>query len=141
VSQSTVHCSKDEKIIIFKAINLAVALCGCETSSLMVFENRMLRGMFGRSDRKVERMHNEELRYLYSSPRVIRMIKARRTKWAGHVARRGDRNAYRLLLGNSERKRPLGRPRHNRMDNIKMDFEEIGWGVVNWIDLAQDMGK
>jgi hypothetical protein len=81
------------------------------------------------------KLHNEELRDLYSSPSIIRIIKSRRMKWAGHVARMGEkRNAYRLLVG----KRPLGRQRRGRMDNIKMDLLEIGWGGVDRIGLAQD---
>jgi hypothetical protein len=69
------------------------------------------------------KLHNEELRNLYSSPSIIRIIKSRRIRWAGHVARMGEkRNAYRLLVGKPEEKRPLGRPRRRRMDNIKTDL-------------------
>jgi hypothetical protein len=85
------------------------------------------------------KLHNEELHNLYSSPNIIRMIKSRRMRWAGHVARMGTtRNAYRKLVGKSEGKRPLGRPRHRWVDNIKMDLREIGWNGVDWIELAQD---
>jgi transcription termination factor 2 len=71
--------------------------------------------------------------------KVGRMIKSRRMRWAGHVARMGDtRNAYRILVGKSEGKRPLGRPRRKWVDNIKMDLGEIGWDGVDWIELAQD---
>jgi hypothetical protein len=67
------------------------------------------------------------------------MIKSRMMKWAGHVARMGEKtNAYRMLVGNPEGKRPLGRPRRRWVDNIKMDLREIGWDGMNWIDLAQD---
>jgi hypothetical protein len=67
------------------------------------------------------------------------MIKSRRMTWAGHVTRMGaKRNAYRILVGKLEEKRPLGRPRRRWVDNIKMDLGEIGWCVLNWIDLAQD---
>jgi hypothetical protein len=60
-------------------------------------------------------------------------------RWAGHVSRRGEkRNAYRISVGNLERKRPLGKPRRSREDNIKMDLREIGWDGMDWIDLAQD---
>jgi hypothetical protein len=59
-------------------------------------------------------------------------------RWAGHVARRGEKNACRILVGKAEGKRPLGRPRHRWVDNIKMDFREIGWDGVDWIDMAQD---
>jgi hypothetical protein len=84
-------------------------------------------------------LHNEELHNLYSSPSIIRMIKTRRMRRAGHVARMGaKRNAYRILVGKPEGKRPLGRPIHKWVDNKKMDFREIGWGFMDWIDLAQD---
>jgi hypothetical protein len=67
------------------------------------------------------------------------MIKLRRMRWVGHVSRMGEkRNAYRTLLGKSEGKRPLGRPRRKWVDNIKMDLREMGWGGMDWIDLAQD---
>jgi transcription termination factor 2 len=82
---------------------------------------------------------NEELYNLYSSPSIIRMIKSRRLRWAGHVARMGEkRNAYRILVGNPEGKRLLGRQRRRWVDNIKMDLREIGWDGEDWIDLAQD---
>jgi hypothetical protein len=85
------------------------------------------------------RLHNEELHNLYSSPNIIRMIKSRRMRWAGHVARMGEtRNAYRILVGKPEGKRPLGRPRRMWVDNIKMDLGEIGWDGMDWIELAQD---
>jgi hypothetical protein len=84
------------------------------------------------------KLHNEELRDLYSSPSIIRIMKSRRMRWAGHVARMGGkRNAYRLLVG----KRPLGRPRRRWADNIKIDLLKIGWGGVDWIGLAQDRDK
>jgi hypothetical protein len=87
----------------------------------------------------IRKLHNEELHNLYSSPSIIRMIKCRRMRWAGHVARMGEkRNAYRILVGNPEGKRPLGRPRHRWVDNINMDVREIGWDGGDWIDLAQD---
>jgi hypothetical protein len=70
---------------------------------------------------------------------IIRMIKSRRMKWAGHVASMGEkRNAYRILVGKPEGKRPLGRPRCRWEDNIRMTLREIGWGGMDWIDLAQD---
>jgi hypothetical protein len=85
------------------------------------------------------KLHNEELHNLYSSPSIIRKIKSRRMRWAGHVARMGEkRNAYRILVGKPEGKRPLRRPRRRWEDNIKMDLREIGWGGMDWIDLAQD---
>jgi hypothetical protein len=76
---------------------------------------------------------------LYSSPSIIRIIKSRRMRWAGHVARMGEqRNAYRILVGKPEGKRPLGRPRRRWVDNIQMDLREIGLDGVDWIDMAQD---
>jgi hypothetical protein len=76
---------------------------------------------------------------LYSSPNIIRVIKSRRMRWAGHVARiREKRNAYRILVGKPENKRSLGIPKRRWMDNIKMDLREIGWDGMNWIDMDQD---
>jgi hypothetical protein len=88
------------------------------------------------------KLHNEEIRDLYSSPSIIRIIKSRKMRWAGHEARMGEkRNAYRLLVGNPEGKRPLGRPIRRWVDNIRMDLGEVGWGDVDWIDLAQDRNR
>jgi hypothetical protein len=85
------------------------------------------------------KLHNEGLHNLYSSPSAIRMIESRRMRWGGHVARMGEKtNANGLLVGKPEGKRPLGRPRHRWMDNIKMNLREIGWDGMDWIDLAQD---
>jgi hypothetical protein len=81
-------------------------------------------------------LHKEELHILYSSPNIIRLIKSRRMRWAGHVARMGEeRNVYKVLMGKLEGKRPLGRPRRRWEDGIRMDLREIGWG--DWIRLAQ----
>jgi hypothetical protein len=80
---------------------------------------------------------NKELHDLYSSPRIIRVVKSRRMRWAGHVTRMGERrNAYRLLVGKPEGRRPLGRPRHRWLDNIRMDLVEVRWGDVDWIGLV-----
>jgi hypothetical protein len=111
-----------------------------------VFENRVLRRIFGPKRDEVtgedRKLHNEELHDLYSSPSIIRMVKARRIRLAGHVARmREKKNEYRLLVGKPERTRPLGRPRRRWLDNIRMDLVELGWGDVNWIDLAQDRDR
>jgi hypothetical protein len=84
-------------------------------------------------------VHNEELHNLYSSPNIIRKIKSRRMRCRGYVALMGaKRNAYRILVGKPEGKRPQERPRHRWMDNIKMDLTEIGWGGMDWIDVVQD---
>jgi hypothetical protein len=105
-----------------------------------VFENRVLRRIFGpkRDEIAGERrnLHSEELRDLYSSPSIIRIIKSRRMRWAGHVARMWEkRNAYRLLAGKPEGKRPLRRPRRRLMDNIRMDLVER-WNGVMWAGLV-----
>jgi hypothetical protein len=87
------------------------------------------------------KLHNEELHGLYSSPSIIRVIKARRMRWAGYVAcMREVRGAY-ILIGKPEGRRPLGRPRRRWEDNIKMDLGEIGFGDVDWIHLAQDRDR
>jgi hypothetical protein len=85
------------------------------------------------------KQHNEELHDLYSSPSIIRIMKARRMRWAGHVAQMGD--AYRLLVVKPEGRRPLGRSRCRCFDNIRMDFVEVGWGDVDWIGLTQDRDR
>jgi hypothetical protein len=94
---------------------------------LRVFENRVLRGIFGPKrdglTGRWRKLHNEEIHNLYSSPSIIRIIKSSRMRWAGHVARMGEkRNVYMLLVGKPEGKRPLGRPRRRWIDNIKMTF-------------------
>jgi hypothetical protein len=82
---------------------------------------------------------DDEVYSLYYSPNIVRMIKSRRMRWAGHVARLGEgRGVYRVLVGRPEGKRPLGRPRRRWEDNIKMDLREIDIGGANWIRLAQD---
>jgi hypothetical protein len=110
---------------------------------LRVFENRVLRRIFGpKRDEATggwRKLHNEELHNLYSSPSIIRMIKSRSMRWAGHVARMGEkRNAYGILVGKPEGKRPLGRLRRRWVDNIKINLREIGWDGMDWIDVAQD---
>ncbi|KAJ4446942.1 hypothetical protein ANN_13644 [Periplaneta americana] len=110
---------------------------------LRVFENKVLREIFGAKRDEVtgewRKLHNTELHALYSSPDIIRNIKSKRLRWAGHVARMGEsRNAYRVLVGRPERKRPLGRPRRRWEDNIKMDLREVGYDDRDWINLAQD---
>ena len=123
---------------------------GCETWSLTqqeerklrVFENMVLRRIFGpRRDEVMgewRRFHNEELNDLYSSPIIVGVIKSRRMRWAGHVAHMGEgRGLYRVLLGKPEGRRPLGRPRHRWVDNIRIDLQEVGCGYMDWIGLAQ----
>ena len=133
---------------------MPVVLYGCETRSLTlwkerklrVFENMVLRRIIGpRRDEVTEewrRLRNEELNDLYCSPNIVRVIKWRRMRWAGHVASMGEeREVYRVLVGKPEGKRPLGRPRHRWADNIKMDLQEVGCGYVDWIGLTQDRDR
>jgi hypothetical protein len=108
-----------------------------------VFENRVLRGIFGPKRNEVtgdwRKLHNGEPHNLCLSTDIIRQIKSRRMRWAGHVARTGEgRNLYRVLVGKPEGKRPLERLRRRWEDGMKMDLREIGWGGVGWIHLAQD---
>jgi hypothetical protein len=106
-----------------------------------VFENRVLRRIFGpKKDEATgewRRLHNEELNDLYSSPNIIQVIKSRRMRWVGRVAHMGEkRGAYRILVGRPEGRQPLGRPRHRWEDNIKVDLQDVGWGGMDWIELA-----
>jgi hypothetical protein len=118
-----------------------------EECRLRVFENKVLRTIFGPKRDEVTgewgRLHNKELYALYSSPNIIRVIKSRRLRWAGHVARMGEmRGVYRALVGNLREGRPLGKPRRRWEDNIKMDLREVGWGKgTDWIDLAHDRDR
>ena len=127
---------------------------GCEAWSLTlrkerklrVFENMVLRRIFGPMRDEVtgewRRLHNEELNDWYSSPNIVRVIKSRRMRWVGHVERMGEeRGVYRVLVGKTEGKRPLGRPRRRWVDNIRMDLQEVGCGYVDWIGLAQDRDR
>jgi hypothetical protein len=114
-----------------------------EEHRLRVFENRVLRRIFGPKRDEVTRdwrkLHNEELHNLYSSPNAIRMVKSRRMRWTGHVARMGEKtDAYRILAGKPEGRRSLGRPRRRWVDNFKINLREIEWDGTDWIDLAQD---
>ena len=117
------------KIKIYRTIIFPVVLYWCETWSLTlreerrlrVFENRVLRRVFGPKRDEVtgewRKMHNEELNDLYSLSNIVRVVKWRRMRWAGHVA---------LMGGEPEGKRPLGRPKRKWEDNIKMDLQEVG---------------
>jgi len=133
---------------------LPVVLYGCETWSLTLreehrlrlFENRVLRKVFGPKRDKVtgewRKLHNEELSDLYSLPNIVRVVKSRIMRWAGHVARMGEgRGVYRVLVGKPEGKRPLGRPRCRWEDNIKTDLQEVGGGCGDWTELAKDRDR
>jgi hypothetical protein len=101
-----------------------------------VFENRVMRRIFGpnRDEVTVEwsKLHSDKLHDLYSSPDIIRQIKSRQMRWAGHVARMGEeRKVYKVLMGKHEGKRPLGRPRRRWEDGIRMDLREIGCESVD----------
>jgi hypothetical protein len=146
--------SENIKIKIYRTVILPDVLYGCETWSLTlrekrrlrVFENMVVRRIFGPWRDEVtgewRRLHNEELNDLYSSPSIVRVIKSRRMRWAGHVARMGtERGAYRILVGKPDGKRPLGRPRHRWVDNSRLDLQEVGCWHVDWIGLAQDRDR
>ena len=88
------------------------------------------------------KLHNEELSHLYSLPNIVRVVKSRRMRWAGHVTRMGEgRGVHRVLVGRPEGKRPLGRPRRKWEDNIKMDLQEVGGSHGDWMELAQDRDR
>jgi hypothetical protein len=129
---------------MYKTIILSVVLYGCETWSLTLreehrlraFENRVLGRIFGPMRDEVtgewRKLHNEELHNLYSSPDIIRQVKSRRMRWAGHVARMGEeRKVYKVLVGKPEGKRSLGRLKRRWEDEIRMDLREIGLGGVD----------
>jgi hypothetical protein len=133
--------SRNTKVRVHRTVVLPVVLYGCEILSLIlteeqrlrVFENRVLRRIFGPKRDEVtgewRRLRNEELNDLYSSPNIIRVIKLRIMRWAGHVARMGAKSgAYRILVGRPEGRQPLGRPRRRWKDNIKMDLQDVAWG-------------
>ena len=135
-------------------IILPVDLHGCETWSLTlreerrlrVFENRMLRRVFWPKRDEVtgdwRKLHNEELSDLYSLPNIVRVVKSRRMRWAGHMARMAKgRGVHRVLVRKPEGKRPLGRPRRRWEDNIKMDLQEVGGGCGDWMELAEDRDR
>jgi len=139
---------------IYRTVILPVVLYGCETWSftlreerkLRVFENRVLRRIFGYMRDEVtgewRRLHNEKLNDLNSSPNIVREIKSRRMRWAGYVVRIfEERGVYRVLEGKPEGRRPLGRPRRRWMDNIRMDLQEVGCGYMDCIGLAQDRDR
>ena len=140
-------------IKIYRTVILLI-MYGCEAwsvtlreeHSLRVFENRVLKRTFEPKRDEVtwewRRLYKEELYDLYSSLNFIRAIKSRRMRWAGLVACMGNRRgAYRVLVGRRELKRPLWRPGHRWEDNIKIDVEEVGWGGMNGLDLAEDKDR
>ena len=146
--------SEHLKFKIYRTIILPVVLYGCEAWSLTLreerklrlFENMVLRRIFGPRRDKIKgewrRLHNKELNDLYSSPIIVRVIKSRRMRWAGHVPRMSEeRGVYRVVAGKSEGRRPLGRPRRRLVDNIRMDLQEVGCGYMDWIGLAQDKDR
>ena len=109
-----------------------------------MFENRVLGRIFGPKRDEVRgewiKLHNEELKDLYCSPNILRVIKWRRMRWVRHVARVGERRyLYRVLVGKPEGNRPLGRPRHRWEDNIKMDLQEVEFRIMDCIELAEDI--
>jgi hypothetical protein len=117
-----------------------------EERRLRVFENRVLRRVFGPKRDEVTgewiKLHNEELHDLYSSPNIVRVIKSRRMIWAGHIARMGEgRGVYSVLVGKPEGNISLGKSRCRWEDNIKMDLQEVGCGGMDWIELAEDRDR
>jgi len=151
---SSCFLPKNSKIKTHRTIILPIVLYGCETRSLTlreerrvrVVENRVLRIIFGPKRDEVKRewrkLHNEEINDLYSSPNIVRVIKSRRTRWAGHVRRLGERRGvYVVLVEKPEGKNPLGRLRHIWEDNIKMDVQEVGCGSMDWVELAWDRDR
>jgi len=137
-----------EGIKIYRNIILPVVLYGCEAWSLTlreerklrVFENMVLKRIFGprRDEVMVEcwRLHNEELNDLYCSPNIVRGIKSRRMRWAGHVACMSEeRGVYRVLVGKPEGRRPLGRPRRRWVHNIRTISRR--WDVDIWTGLGR----
>ena len=117
-----------------------------EGHRLTVFENRVLRRIFGpKRDRVIvewRKLHNVELNSLYSSLNIVRVIKSRRMRWAGHVARMEEgRGVHKVLVGKPEGNKPLRRPRRRWEDNIKMDLQDVGRGFGDWMELAKDRDR
>jgi hypothetical protein len=146
--------SKNTNFKIYRTIILPVVLYSCETWSLTlreerrlrVFENRLLRRIFGNKRDEVtgewRKLHNEELNDLYPLPNIVRVVKSSRIRWAKHVERmEEDREVHRLLVGKREEKWPLGRPRRRWENNIKMDLQEVEGGDGDWMELAQNRDR
>jgi hypothetical protein len=146
--------SRNVKVKIHETIILPAVLYGCETSSvtlreqhrLKVFENRVLRGIFGLKRDEItgdwRKLHSGELHNLYSSPDIVRQIKSWRMRGAGDVAHMGEgRTVYKVSVGKPKGKRPLGTLRCRWEDGIRMDLREIGWWGEGWIHLAEDRNQ
>jgi hypothetical protein len=149
--------SKNLKIKIYRTIIWPSVVCGCETWSftlreerrLRVFENGVLRLIFGPKRDEVtgelKKLHNEKLNDLHSSPNIVRVTKSRRMRWAAHVAGMGERrDVYRGLMGKPQGKRPLRRPGHRLQDNMKMGLQEVGCGArtgSSWFRIGTDGGQ
>ena len=117
-----------------------------EERRLRVYENRVFWRIYGPKRDEVtwewRKLNNEELKDLYSSPNIVRVIKSRRMRWVGHVERVGERRGvYKVLVGKPDRRIPLGRPRRRWEDNIKMDLQEVGCAGMDWIEIAQDRDR
>jgi hypothetical protein len=149
---SSHQLSRNVKFKIYKTIILPV-LYGCESWSLplreehrlRLFENRVLKRIFGPTRDEVtgewRKLHNEELHNLYSSPDIIRQVKSRRMRWAGHVARMGEeRKVYKILVENTEGERPLEGPRRRWKDVIRMNLTEIGLGMCGLYSTVSGQG-
>ena len=113
---------------------------------MTVFENRVLRRIFGPKRDEVtgewRKLHIEEINDLYWSPNITRVIKSRRMRWVGYVARMGERRGvYKVLVRKPEGKRPPGRARHRWEDNIKMGLQEVRCRGIDWIELAHDSDR
>jgi hypothetical protein len=117
-----------------------------EERRLRAFENRVLRRLFGSKRDEVtgerRKLHIEELNDLYPLPNIVRVVKSRRMRWSGNVARmEEERSVHRVMVGKPEGKRPLGRPRRRWEDNIKMDLQDVWGGRGVWMAVGQDRGR
>jgi len=135
-------------ILLLFCMGVKLGLTWREERRLRMFENRVLRRIFGPKKDEVignwRKLHNDELNDLYSSPNIVRGIKSTRMEWTGHVACIGKRRGvYRILVRKPEGKRPLGRTRSIWEDNIKMDLQEVrcgGWTGPIWLRIGTGDG-